>query len=79
MQIKLSPTSLTWQESVRNYVDTTLIPQEVEAELNGGKLAADIMREIQTGAIDLGLPGMDAPTAACVRSFVTCSGSRGGS
>ena len=63
MQIELNDTSRAWQQAVRQYVDTTLIPREVEAELNGGELPPAIMRDIQDQALALGLPGMDAPAA----------------
>jgi alkylation response protein AidB-like acyl-CoA dehydrogenase len=62
MEIILNRHSLTWQRSVRDYVDNTLIPREVEAELNGGELPASVMAQIHDGAMALGLPGMDAPT-----------------
>jgi len=61
MQVKLSEETRVWQRAVREYVDTLLIPNEVEAELNGGELPESTMREIQGAAIALGLPGMDAP------------------
>ena len=63
MQIELNDTSRAWQQAVRHYVDTTLIPREVEAELNGGELPPEIMRDIQDQALALGLPGMDAPSS----------------
>jgi alkylation response protein AidB-like acyl-CoA dehydrogenase len=62
MQLVHSEQTRAWQQSVRAYVDTLLIPNEVEAELNGGELPASTMSEILQAAIDLGLPGMDAPT-----------------
>ncbi len=61
MQIELSEQTLDWQQTVRQYVDTLLVPNEVEAELNGGELPAGTMRQIQDAAMNLGLPGMDAP------------------
>jgi len=61
MQIELNENSRAWQQAVRHYVDTTLIPREVQAESNAGELPPEIMREIQDQALALGLPGMDAP------------------
>ncbi|NCF16664.1 MAG: acyl-CoA dehydrogenase [Haliea sp.] len=62
MQLEHSEQTRTWQQAVRAYVDTLLIPNEVEAELNGGELPASTMRKIQDAAMALGLPGMDAPS-----------------
>ena len=62
MKITLTPHSLAWQQAVRNYVDNTLIPREVAAEMNGGELPAETMRDIHDKALALNLPGMDAPT-----------------
>ena len=61
MQIELTPDSLAWQQAVRSYVDKDLIPHEVEAELSGGELPPQVMRNIHDRAVALGLPGMDAP------------------
>lgn len=61
MQMDLSKSTLSWQRSVRNYVDEALIPHEVETELNHGELPAEIYRAIHDRAIELGLSGMDAP------------------
>ena len=62
MKITLTPHSLAWQQAVRNYVDNTLIPREVAAEMNGGELPAETMRDIHDKALAMNLPGMDAPT-----------------
>jgi alkylation response protein AidB-like acyl-CoA dehydrogenase len=61
MKIELTAATLSWQASVRNFVDSELIPWEVEAELNGGELPAARMQQMQRKAIELGLSGMDAP------------------
>ncbi|MFK8050008.1 MAG: acyl-CoA dehydrogenase family protein [Halioglobus sp.] len=61
MQIQLSEESLQWQARVRDYVDSDLIPWEVEAELNDGELPDEVMKNIHDKAVALGLPGMDAP------------------
>ena len=62
MQIELNPESRAWQQAVRNYVDNTLIPLEVAAEMNGGELPTQTMAEIHDRALQLGLSGMDAPS-----------------
>jgi len=64
MQIELSEQTRNWQQLVRNYVESQLIPWEVSAELNGGELPAEVMQAILAGALELGLPGMDAPVSA---------------
>lgn len=61
MQVKLNAQTLAWQQAVREYVDTELIPREVEAELNQGELPAGVLQRIQDRAISLGLSAMDAP------------------
>jgi acyl-CoA dehydrogenase len=63
MQIELPEATLTWQQQVRQYVEQELIPWEVTAELNDGELPAEVMRRILDQAIELGLPGMDAPAS----------------
>ena len=63
MQIQLSPATLEWQQAVRNYVDTELIPWEVEAELNGGELPEGRLQHIHDQAIALGLSRIDAPAS----------------
>lgn len=61
MQLKLSPETFAWQQSVREFVEQRLIPNEVEAELNGGELSPATLQEMQSGAMALGLSAMDAP------------------
>jgi acyl-CoA dehydrogenase len=63
MQLELPETTRAWQNLVRQYAEQELIPWEVTAELNAGELPAEVMGEILAKAIDLGLPGMDAPTS----------------
>ena len=63
MQIELPAQTLAWQQQVRDYVENTLIPREIAAEMNAGELPADVMRDILDGALALGLPGMDAPAS----------------
>ncbi len=63
MQIELNENTLAWQQRVRAYVEQELIPHEVDAEMNGGELPVQVMQRIQHQALELGLPGMDAPAA----------------
>ncbi len=61
MKPELSKTALEWQSLAREYADDYLQPHEVEAELNGGKLPADITKRNKARAIELGLAGIDVP------------------
>ena len=63
MQLELPEETLAWQQRVRKYAEQELIPWEVTAELNAGELPAEVMERILSRAIELGLPGMDAPTS----------------
>ena len=49
------------QERARSFVDTELIPHEVEAELHGGRLSDDLRERHHRLAIELGLWAMNMP------------------
>jgi alkylation response protein AidB-like acyl-CoA dehydrogenase len=49
------------QERARRFVDGELIPHEVEAEMNGGRLSEELMRRHHRMAIELGLWAMNMP------------------
>jgi acyl-CoA dehydrogenase len=49
------------QERARRFVDDELIPHEVEAEMNGGRLADDVRGKHHRLAIELGLYAMNMP------------------
>jgi alkylation response protein AidB-like acyl-CoA dehydrogenase len=49
------------QERARRFVDDELIPHEVEAEMNGGRLADDVRAKHRRLAIELGLYAMNMP------------------
>ena len=63
MKIELSDSALEWQAIAREYADEYLQPHEVEAELNDGVLPAEITKRNKARALELGLPGIDAPKA----------------
>jgi alkylation response protein AidB-like acyl-CoA dehydrogenase len=46
---------------VRDFADEDLIPHEVEAEMNGGDLADDIVTKHRKRALKMGLSAMDVP------------------
>jgi len=49
------------RERARRFVDDELIPHEVEAEMNGGRLADDVRGKHHRLAIELGLYAMNMP------------------
>ena len=50
--------SLEWQNKIRKFVDTALIPWEIYAEKNEGNIQSEIDKKHQQLAIKFGLPGM---------------------
>ena len=50
-----------WQLKTREFVEQELIPCEVEAEMNGGQLPAEVSKRHKKRALELGFPAMDAP------------------
>jgi acyl-CoA dehydrogenase len=61
MKIHLDKGTRTWQERSRRFVDSELIPSEIEAEMNQGKLPVEVSRRHKKMAIELGFSRMDAP------------------
>jgi alkylation response protein AidB-like acyl-CoA dehydrogenase len=61
MKVELDAVSLQWQHKAREFTDNELIPFEVEAELNEGRIPADLADRHQRIAIELGLSAMDVP------------------
>ncbi len=61
MQIQLDDETREWQREARAYADEYLQPHEVEAELNGGELPADVAARNKARALELGLSAMDVP------------------
>lgn len=57
----LSLADLDLQQRARGFVDDELIPHEVEAELNGGHLPADVLDRQHRRADALGLLGISVP------------------
>ncbi|HEY7660431.1 MAG TPA: acyl-CoA dehydrogenase family protein, partial [Actinomycetota bacterium] len=49
------------QERARRFVDEELIPHEVEAEMNGGRLPEEVRARHHRLAIELGLSAMNMP------------------
>jgi alkylation response protein AidB-like acyl-CoA dehydrogenase len=63
MKLSLDSTALEWQEKARQFAEQALIPCEVEAELNDGRLSEDLSRRHHDRAIELGFSAMDVPRA----------------
>ncbi len=63
MRINLDDTANRWQATARKFAEEELIPCEIEAELNEGKLRADTVTRHKRMAIELGFSSMDVPKA----------------
>jgi alkylation response protein AidB-like acyl-CoA dehydrogenase len=61
MKIQLDATAREWQHKARSFAEDELIPHEVDAELNEGRLAPEISRAHRQRAIELGFSAMDVP------------------
>jgi acyl-CoA dehydrogenase len=59
----LSPADLELQQRARAFVDAELIPYEVEAELNAGRLPEDVVARQRARAGALGLMGISVPAS----------------
>src|SRR3990172_4248608 len=49
------------QETARRFVDEELIPREVEAEMNGGRIPDEVRERHRRLAMELGLSSMNMP------------------
>ena len=63
LKIDISQSALEWQAKAREYADEYLQPHEIEAELNGGVLPAEITERNKKRAIELGFSAIDVPSA----------------
>lgn len=61
MKIQLDKTAREWQVRARQFAENVLIPCEVDAEMNDGKLDAAVAKAHHDGAVDLGFSSMDVP------------------
>lgn len=61
MRIQLDESSLEWQDKARRFAEDYLQPHEVEAELNGGRLAGETEARNKARALELGFSAMDVP------------------
>ena len=61
MKPNLDKTTLEWQEKARRFAEEELIPCELEAEMNRGRLGPDVSKWHKKLAIELGFSSMDVP------------------
>lgn len=63
MKLNLDSTARSWAEKARRFAEEELIPHEVEAEMNGGRLPPELVKRHKKLAIELGFSSMDVPAA----------------
>jgi alkylation response protein AidB-like acyl-CoA dehydrogenase len=61
MNFTLTSEARQWQEKLRAFVDRELIPHELEAEMNDGRIAPAIAARHERLAIEMGLSRVDVP------------------
>jgi alkylation response protein AidB-like acyl-CoA dehydrogenase len=61
LKILLDDTATAWQKKAREFAENELIPFEVEAEMNDGRLPPEISKRHKNRAIELGFSAMDVP------------------
>lgn len=61
MDITLDQTAAAWRDKARRFAEEELIPFEVEAEMNGGRLPDGVRERHKRKAVDLGFSAMDVP------------------
>jgi alkylation response protein AidB-like acyl-CoA dehydrogenase len=61
MEINLSETAVRWRDIARRFTDGELIPHEIEAELNNGRIAPESEARHRRLALEMGFSRMDAP------------------
>ena len=59
MTLALPASARAWQTKIRTFVDCELMPHEVEAEMNDGRIDPAVRKRHKQMAIDFGLPGLD--------------------
>jgi alkylation response protein AidB-like acyl-CoA dehydrogenase len=61
MDIALDATAREWRDRAFRFATDELIPYEVEAELNDGRLPAEVEKRHKNRAVELGFSAMDVP------------------
>ncbi len=63
MRLMLDEQATAWRDKAFRFATEELIPHEVEAELNEGRLPPDIEKRHKKLALELGFSAMDVPTS----------------
>jgi alkylation response protein AidB-like acyl-CoA dehydrogenase len=63
MKLQLDETARAWQEKARRFAEEELIPHEVHAEMNEGRLPDGVAARHKKRAVALGFSAMDVPPA----------------
>jgi len=63
MKLNLDSTAAAWSGKARRFAEEELIPYEIEAEMNDGRLPADVSKKHKKMAIELGFSAIDVPKA----------------
>jgi alkylation response protein AidB-like acyl-CoA dehydrogenase len=63
VEILLDETAREWRDRAYRFAVDELIPREVEAELNEGRLPAEVEKRHKKRAVELGFSAMDVPKA----------------
>ena len=61
MKLHLDATAQAWADKARRFAEDELIPREIEAEMNGGRLPPEVTKRHKKMAIELGFSSMDVP------------------
>lgn len=61
MKLKLDEVTREWQNKARRFAEEELIPFEIEAEMNEGRLPAEVSKRHRKMAVELGFSSMDVP------------------
>jgi alkylation response protein AidB-like acyl-CoA dehydrogenase len=63
VRIELDETAVEWQQKARRFAEEELIPYELEAEMNEGRLSPEVSSRHKHLARDLGFSSMDVPAS----------------
>jgi alkylation response protein AidB-like acyl-CoA dehydrogenase len=63
MKLPLDETARAWQEKARRFAEDELIPHEIHAEMNQGRLPDGVAARHKKRAVELGFSAMDVPPA----------------
>jgi len=61
MKLHLDSTAQEWADRARRFAEEELIPHEIEAEMNGGRLPGAVWKRHKKLAVELGFSSMDVP------------------